>query len=101
MLLHFDADTNNSILKPTLTRALNEGKIGPIYYAQILDRHLSGDFTEQIYWAWPDSDRKKYAFTEDDIPQIIKLRESIGIYGSELKQESKGNYWILRNTFYF
>lgn len=87
ILLHFDADTSNTVLEPLLTKALNEGKIRPIDFAQILDRHLSGDYTKQKYWLWPDANKEKYAFTENEIPQILKLRESIGIYGSTLKLE--------------
>ena len=92
ILLHFDADTSNTVLEPVLTKALNEGKIRPIDFAQILDRHLSGDYTKQKYWLWPDANKEKYAFTENEIPQILKLRESIGIYGSTLKLEKN---WLL------
>lgn len=101
ILLHFDADTSNTVLEPVLTKALNEGKISPIHFAYILDRHLSGDNTKQKYWLWPDKNKEKYAFMENEIPQILKLRESIGIYGSGLKQEKRGNYWVIRNTYFY
>ena len=99
ILMHFSADTSNTVLEPVLTKALNEGKIQPKDFAKILDRHLSGDYTKQKYWLWPDSNKEKYAFTENEIPQILKLRESIGIYGSTLKQEKNwGGYWKNINT---
>ena len=98
ILLHFDVDTSNTVLEPVLTKALNEGKIQPVDFALILDRHLSGDYTKQKYWLWPDAKKKKYAFTENEIPQILKLRENIGIYGSGLKQENSWGYWKIRNT---
>ena len=99
VLLHFDADTNNAILGPVLKRARDEGKLHPLEYAQILDRHHSGDTAKQLYWTWPDANKQKYPFTEKDIPGILKQRESIGLYGTQLKQEFKRNYWIIRNVF--
>ena len=81
ILLHFDADTSNTVLEPVLTKAIDEGKIMPIDFAQILYRHLSGDHTKQKYWLWPDANKEKYPFTENEIPQILKSRENIGIYG--------------------
>jgi len=107
ILTHFDQDTSNASLEPVLRKALNEGKIWPIHFAQILDRHLGGKFTIQKYWTWPDTNKKKYLFTESDIPQIIKLRESIGIYDLWVKQEIyngfysifSGKLWILVNYY--
>jgi len=98
LLLHFDADTNNSVLEPVLKRALNEGKIEPKWYTMILDRHLGGDFAKQIYWTWPDSSKERYPITEDDIPEILKMRESIGLYNSVLKLERRRGYWIIANN---
>jgi len=94
---HFDLDTNNTILEPILRIALNEGKIWPIHFTQILDRHLGGKFTIQKYWTWPDRNKKKYEFSESDIPKIIKLRESIGIYGSTLSQFYSRGSWLLQS----
>jgi len=98
LLLHFDTDTDNSVLEPVLKRALNEGKIEPIWYTMILDRHLGGDLAKQIYWTWPDSSKERYPFTEDDIPEILKMRESVGIFNSVLKLERRGRYWIIVNN---
>ena len=50
ILTHFDYDTNNAVLEPVLRKALNEGKIWPIHFTQILDRHLGGKYTIQKYW---------------------------------------------------
>ena len=97
ILIHFDRDTSNTILEPILRKALKEGEIYPIDFTAILDRHLGGKYTIQKYWTWPDLNKKKYPFTEADIPKIIKLRESVGIYGSSLRQEKRGKYWIIRN----
>ena len=96
ILIHFDRDTNNAVLEPVLRKALNEGKIWPIDFAVIIDRHLKGDMKIQKYWLWPDfKSKKKYSFTKEDIPEIIKLRENIGIYDSSLRQEKRGKYWYL------
>jgi len=99
MLTHFDKDTNNFILEPIMNKALDEGEICPFHFAAILDRHLSGKYEVQKYWVWPHTSRTKFSFTEAEIPQILQLRESIGIYGSELKQEYKRDYWVLKNQF--
>ncbi len=96
ILLHFDQDTSNIILEPVLKKALNEGKIRPIDFSTIMDRHLGGKFTIQKYWTLPHVSKTKFPFSEADIPKIIKLRESIGIYGSKLRQEYKKGNWILR-----
>jgi uncharacterized membrane protein YciS (DUF1049 family) len=97
IMTHFDSDTSNAILEPVFKKARNEGKIRPIHSAQILDRHLGNKYTIQKYWTWPHMSKIKFSFSEADIPQIIKLRESLGIYDSEVRQEYKQGYWILRN----
>jgi len=99
ILTHFDSDTNNLILDPIFKKARNEGRIWPIHSSQILDRHLGNKFTIQKYWTWPDMSKTKYPFSDVDIPKIIELRESIGIYDSKVRQEYKRGYWILRNKF--
>ena len=99
ILLHFDADSTNAVLEPVLKNAVNEVKIKPMWYTWILDRHWGHDLSKQIYWTWPDTNREKYPFTEADIPQIIKLRESIGLYGVGLKQVKKTGYWKIINEW--
>ena len=100
MLLHYDADTNNTILGPVLEKARREGKIGLMRFAMIQDRHLGGEYTIQKYWFWPYLGKKKLQFSEADIPQIMKLRESVGIYGSTLRQEEyKKGHWKLISDY--
>jgi len=108
LLLHFDDDTNNLILEPYLNKAWEEGKILPTHYAEIQDRHLRGVYYIQKYWMWRCIEKEKLQFVETDIPKIIKLRESIGIYDLSLRQEEyKGLYrliskdrWKLVNYYY-
>ncbi|PCI96531.1 MAG: hypothetical protein COB15_09775 [Flavobacteriales bacterium] len=100
LLIHFDKDTNNSVLEPILKKAINEGKVLPLHAAQFIDRHLFNHNGTQKYWTWNwNSKGKKFPFSESDLPKIIELRESIGIYGSELWQEKKGEYWVIRNKY--
>lgn len=96
ILLHYDRDTNNTVLEPILEKAREEGKILPDEMAMIIDRHLGNKYTIQKYWTWPCIEKEKLQFTEADIPKIIKLRESIGIYDLWVKQEVyKGIYTLL------
>ncbi len=108
MLLHYDQDTNNTVLEPILNKAYREGRIEPYELAMILDRHLGGKYTIQKYWCWPYIGKEKLQFTEEDIPEIIKLRESIGLYDLDIKQERAkfsiytifyGRLWVLVNTY--
>jgi hypothetical protein len=89
MLLHYDQDTNNIVLEPILEKARKKGKIELFRYAMILDRHLGGKYTIQKFWIWPYVGKAKLEFSEDDIPGIIQLRESIGIYDLGLRQEEQ------------
>ena len=51
LLLHYDEDTNNLILKPILTMYLKTGEIFPSDYARIIDRHHSRN-GKQLYYEW-------------------------------------------------
>ena len=100
MLYHYDQDTNNTILEPVLEKARKQGRIGLSDYAEILDRHLGGKYTIQKYWMWPYVGKEKLQFSEADIPKIIKLRESIGVYDLGLRQEKiKYGNWRLINYY--
>jgi hypothetical protein len=107
ILLHFDFDTTNKILEPYLEIARKEGKIQLNHFAIIQDRHLGGKYNIQKYWMWGYVDKEKLKFSESDIPNIIKLRESIGIYDLKIKQVPyKGIYsifsgplWELKNYY--
>lgn len=97
MLLHFDTDTNNVVMQPILEKALAEGKVSPLQFAQVLDRHLFFIGNTQKYWTWPCvSKSKKLEFSGADINQ---LRESIGIYDSAFSQEQVRGYWVLKNQY--
>lgn len=79
-------------------KARKEGKIELGYFAMIQDRHLSGEYTIQKYWMWPYVGRKKLQFEDADIPGIIKLRASIGLYDLGIRQEqAKLGHWKLIN----
>jgi len=99
-LLHFDKDTNNLILKPILDSALNNGKILPIAYCQIIDRHLYYQNQTQQFWTWAIATKSRLKFSTEEKESIILNRESIGIFYSEVSVEKKSNYWILKNTFH-
>ena len=94
MLLHFDKDTSNVLLQPILDKALANGQITPQWYTITLDRHLYACELPQKYYGWPmlKSDPK---LSEEEINEINKLRESIGIYGSDIKiMETRGHWRV-------
>ena len=92
MLLHFDKDTSNVVLQPILDKALANGQITPQWYTITLDRHLYACKLPQKFYGWPmlRSDPK---LSEEEINEINKLRESIGIYGSDIKIEETRGHW--------
>lgn len=94
MLLHFDLDSNSRILKPYLDKALNEGDILPLQYAQIIDRHYR-PYNSRYYWIWGYSNREKVNL---DIEEIIKRREEIGIYYSSFYFKKRRKLWVLYNV---
>lgn len=53
VILHYDRDTSNYIMKPTLDKALYEGLITPGRYAWIIDRHLHNVGKKQLYYSIP------------------------------------------------
>lgn len=99
LLIHFDRDINNSTLDPFLKIALSEGKLLPLSYSQIIDRHLYFQTGSQLYWTWPISVQNEIHFSQEQIEKIYKLRESIGIYNSHFSIVQKSNYWILLNEY--
>lgn len=99
ILIHYDADHKSNVLKPIFDKARKEGKILPLNSAQIMDRHSYNFDHTQTYWTWSWGSREKFDFSNSDMDRIIALREGIWIYGSELSQESKRDYWIIRNHF--
>lgn len=92
LLLHFDKDTNNTILQPIFDKALVKGQINPYQYALILDRHLYVSELPQKYYAWPML-RADPKLSEEEIKQINNLREDIGIYGNEIIISETRGHW--------
>lgn len=95
ILLHFDNDTSNVVLQPIFDKALANGQIRPYIYGHILGRHLHSCKLRPRLYAYGalHSDPK---LSEEDIDEIIKLRESIGMYGTELIVSGKRGYWRVR-----
>jgi len=102
LFLHFDRDTSNLLLEPILTNAVQNGEMLPLHATRILDRHLFTHTGTQKYWTWNVSQKgESLPFSDIDIPEILMLRENIGIYGSKLTQINKRNYWLNKNEFNF
>lgn len=98
-LFHFDNDTNNRILGPILMKALIQNRIRPLTYAITMDRHLFATTGRQKYWTSP-FDTNNPNLSEEEISEVLILREELGIYGSEFKfiQLSNGD-WRVINTY--
>jgi hypothetical protein len=96
ILLHYDSDTLNKVLEPILDAALDRGKLLPMDYARIIDRHTNNFTSLQKYWTWPCTSESKFNFSE---LEVMKKRESIGIYGSRVSQEYKHGMWFLINSY--
>ena len=96
LLIHFDRDVDNKILSPILLKALHENKITPFTYTSIFDRHLYNTSKTQKYWTWMivDEDPK---LSEDKIKEVLALRESIGMFGTEYEVLYNGGTWNLNN----
>jgi hypothetical protein len=77
ILLHFDKDQDNSILKPIIDKALLNGDIEPDDYAWIIDRRLSwGQGKKPYYYHMPFGLDK---LSEEDINKINDRRRKIGL----------------------
>lgn len=79
VLLHYDDDHNNIILKDILKEALERGQISPQNYAWIIDRRLAWgpDKKEPYYYQMPS--KKIKDLNEEEIKEIDKRRYSIGL----------------------
>lgn len=96
ILLHFDSDKNNKVLKPILDEALENNQITPFGYTHIIDRHLENNGGDQIYWTWFLVDEEP-KFSEKEKMDIIKRRERIGLYGTEIQSWKGKDGWMLNN----
>lgn len=77
ILLNYDVDKNNSRLDDLLFKALNDGKISPAFYAEVIDRRnlmngLAPEFFEPLMGY-----EKNIA---KDLAQANKRRSKIGLY---------------------
>jgi hypothetical protein len=101
ILLHYDKDTNNVDLGPILKKALLEFKISPLSYALIIDRHLYYVSKCQRYWTWfmlgADSRNSDPELSAQEINEIIRLREGIGLWGTQYKIGNYRGVWMLNN----
>ncbi|PIQ15186.1 MAG: hypothetical protein COW67_09795 [Flavobacteriales bacterium CG18_big_fil_WC_8_21_14_2_50_32_9] len=77
VLLHFDTDQDNSILKPIIDKALFNGDIAPDDYAWIIDRRLTWcQGKDPYYYHMPFGLDK---LTEVEIKNINERRKKIGL----------------------
>ena len=98
LLLHFDKDSSNVVLKPILDKALKDSQINPGYYAIILDRHLFACNLPQKFYRWPmlRSDPK---LSEEEKNEVLKSREDIGLYGTDFTILGKRGHWQVVNSW--
>lgn len=97
LLLHFDTDTNNRILKPYLDEALEKGYLTPLTYTYILDRHEYHTLGTQTYWSWPIL-KEDPKLTDKQIAEVNERRKKMGIFSTLSSVEKKGRDWIIINT---
>lgn len=77
ILLHYDTDLENKILKPIIDEALIRGDINPEDYAWIIDRRLSwGQGKNQYYYFMPMGTE---TLTSKGISMINERRKKIGL----------------------
>lgn len=79
ILLHYDADTDNTIMKPILDSALINGDISPENYAWIADRRLLWDQGKPAYYYQMTTGLDK--LSKEEIEEINKRRYLIGLGG--------------------
>lgn len=79
VLLHFDSDLDNLILKDKLDDALRQGQISPQKYAWIIDRRLAwgSDQKDPYYYQMPS--RKMKDLSVEEIREIDARRYQIGL----------------------
>jgi len=79
VILHYDDDRNNLLLKDILKEALTQGQISPQKYAWIIDRRLAWgpDEKEPFYYQMPTMKMKD--LTREEIKKIDQRRANIGL----------------------
>jgi hypothetical protein len=79
IILHYDRDNENLIMKPYLDSALSKGEIDPAFYAWIVDRRLNwGQGKPPYYYHMPMG---LETLTEDQIKEVNAKRYDIGLPG--------------------
>lgn len=86
ILLNYDADKNNSLLNDMLFKALNNGYISPVFYAQVIDRRnvMNGSLPE---FYEPITGYEKTITTV--MPAANAKRKTIGLYNIILPSKDK------------
>lgn len=79
VVLHYDADINNSIMGDILFRAFQEGKISPQQYAWVVDRRLNWGPDKKDPYYFQLVTKKLNALTETEKKEVDKRRYSIGL----------------------
>lgn len=98
-ILHYDYLEDNKRLRPILKEALKNNRIDPMEYAVVYDRHLFGTKGIQKFWTSPYGCINP-KLSENELKDVLKLRESIGIFGSTLKFGiNKSGEWQAFNTY--
>lgn len=79
LLLHFDSDIGNKILKPIIDKAYNDGFIAPSQYAWIIDRRRNWgpEKLDPHYYQLPT--HKYFDLSKEEIAEIDNRRDSIGL----------------------
>lgn len=79
VLLHFDSDVGNKILKPIIEKAYHQGMLSPENYAWIIDRRRNWGpkKLDPYYFQLPSG--KYFELTEEEISEIDDRRYSIGL----------------------
>nr|WP_299206797.1 hypothetical protein [uncultured Brumimicrobium sp.] len=96
LILHFDTDTNNRILKPYLDEALEKGYLTTLTYTYVLDRHEYHTMGTQTYWSWPIL-KEDPNLTDEQIAEANERRKSMGIFSKISSIEKKGDDWLIIN----
>ena len=93
LLLHFDEDTNNHILKPILTKYLKSGDIFPSDYARIIDRHHSKN-GKQLYYEWRPCLYEHLSNQEKE--KVSQARKEIGLNPKTFKCSTFGKIQTIK-----
>jgi hypothetical protein len=79
IILHYDDDSTNAIMKPILDSALYAGDISPENYAWIVDRRLLWDQHKPAwYYQWPTGVEK---LSKEELAEVDRRRYLIGLGG--------------------